>query len=113
MLPMYACHAPSGASTNQLLHYVSLIAYVFFGNYTSGSGDFDLSQIRVPISVHYSNDDTLSNVKDVEKLITKLDSNVARVHIVNQTQFNHIDFIWGIQAAEFVYSKIISFFEDY
>lgn len=107
---------PSGASTNQLFHYVSEIASDSFGNDTKGSGmimDFDLSRVRVPTSIHYSYDDNFANVDDVKKLITKLGSYVARVHVVNHTQFNHADFLWGKDAPEFVYKFIASFFNDY
>ncbi|XP_031626275.1 lipase 3-like [Contarinia nasturtii] len=109
------CHGPSGASFNQILHYGSEISYDYFGKYMRDSkvpSDFDLSKIRVPISLHYSPNDKLSNSADVEKLIPKLNNSLALTQVVNQTEFNHIDFIWGKDAAKLVYSVILSFFEE-
>ncbi|XP_031629977.1 lipase 3-like [Contarinia nasturtii] len=116
MMANFFCHLPSGTSLNQILHYGSEIRHNYFGEYMRGSTvppDFNLSQIRAPISLHYSPNDILGDPKDVAKLIPKLNNCLARVQFVNQTKFNHYDFIWGIQAAELVYSNIMSFFNEH
>lgn len=49
--------------------------------------------------------------KDVEKLIPKLcGSRDLFVQKLDTPPFNHIDFVWGMHAAEKVYTRILDFF---
>lgn len=88
----------------------------FFGRQMNGTtnetvipSDFPLHQITVPISLHYSTIDKISNPKDVKKLISKLNG-TTNLHVQENNRLNHIDFMWGKHAAEIVYSDIIKFF---
>lgn len=106
---------PNGGSINQFLHYGQEIRYGNFGPYIDGFPfpcDFDFSKVTVPISLHYSPVDTLTNPKDVNRLIPKLKS-IKLVQTLNKTEFNHMDFVWGIHAVSLVYSSILQFFESY
>lgn len=99
----------------QFLHYGEEIQLGYFGKYRDGSelrhGDFDLSKITTPISIHYSIYDRLADATDVEKLIHKL-PNVVHVQRINEL-FNHVDFVWGIRSAKLIYSKISDTFLKY
>lgn len=86
----------------------------YFGPRMTGQevpSDFPLSKITAPIIMYYSPGDTFTSPKDVEKLLTKL-TNVKdlEVHTVNHTEFNHIDFTWGIYTADKIYSQILKYF---
>lgn len=86
----------------------------YFGKYSVGSRltrqkDFDVAKITAPISIHYAAFDRLADALDVEKLIPKLKS-VVYVQRINEL-FNHMDFVWGKNAASLVYSKIIQVFQ--
>lgn len=87
--------------------------YDYFGCQKTGTDvppDFPLHQITAPISVHYSSTDANGNAKDVEKLIPKLNgSRDLFVQKYDTTPFNHVDFIWGINAADIFYTKILDF----
>lgn len=115
MLPAFICHIPSGASLKQFLHYGQEIQFGFFGKYMEGSEkpvDFPLSKITTPLSLHYSSADELVDTKDARILISKLKNCKLHVQAINQS-FNHIDFIWGSNAASLIYSKILIFFNKY
>lgn len=115
MVPAFLCHAPSGASSDQLLHYGTEIRYGYFGERKLGSdipSDFDLAQITVPISLHFSPNDALTNPIDVHRLIPQLDS-LAFVQEINETKFNHMDFVYGKNTAKIVYSLILDFFNKH
>lgn len=73
--------------------------------------DFPLDKITAPLSIHYSPFDSFTDPKDMNRLISKL-INVSDLHVqvINDTLFNHADFIWGINAADLVYSDVIKFF---
>lgn len=115
MLPAFVCHAPSGASFKQLIHYGQEIEYGFFGKYKFGSkipDDFPLDRITTPMSVHYSTADILANARDARKLISKLRNKELYAQEIH-AMFNHIDFVWGINSAELIYSRILKFFDKY
>ncbi|XP_055308421.1 lipase 3-like [Sitodiplosis mosellana] len=114
MLPSHLCHVTSGASLNQAIHYGQEIEYGYFGPYKTGSEiprDFNFSQITAPMSFHYSPVDTFTDTTDVDRLTSQIKS-IAFVQVINETKFNHIDFMWGIHAAPLVYSRILEFFES-
>lgn len=104
-----------GSSLKQFLHYGQEAQYGHFGKYKDTyeiPDDFQLSKITVPISVHYSTTDTLTHPIDVEKLITKLSNADVTVHKISDIDFNHFDFLFGMNsAASLIYSKILTFFD--
>lgn len=89
----------------------------FFGPKMKGTTDeavppdYPLHRITAPLSLHYSTVDRMANLTDVKKLITKLTGS-SNLHLqeINTGLFNHIDFMWGKNAAGIVYSDIIKFF---
>ncbi|XP_055325866.1 lipase 3-like [Sitodiplosis mosellana] len=116
MLPSLICHTPSGASINQFLHYGLEIRYGYFGKYMEGMevpSDFELWRITTPISLHFSPADKLATWHDVQRLIPQLSNSLAYTQIINEKDFNHVDFIWGIDSASLIYPKIKWFFEKF
>lgn len=118
MLPTYVAHTPSGSSTSQLLHYGQQLKYGYFGRRPKSTKEkppnFPLHQITVPIFIHYSTIDTLSDVIDVKRLINELTGTTEfYVQTIDNGDFDHIDFVWGIHAAEIVYTEILNFFTNF
>lgn len=89
--------------------------YGYFGKYMRGTEippDFELWRITTPLTLHYSLVDRLVSPIDVKRLSLKLKS-VAYVQMIDEKEFNHIDFIWGIDSARLIYSNILKFFDMY
>lgn len=115
MYPAFLCHNPSGASFKQLLHFSQEIKYGFFGKYMHGSQiptNFELWRITTPLILHFSLLEPVATPVGVNRLITELNNSQKCVQTID-TKFNHIDFLWSINAASLVYAKIISFFQKY
>ena len=115
MLPVLVCRSLSGASANQFLHYLQEYEFGYFGKYKRGweaPNDFNLSQIDIPISIHYSAVDTLSSATDTKRLIPKLQKNIVHVQEINE-KLDHVDFAWGINSASLIYSEIIKVFQRF
>ncbi|XP_072756353.1 lipase 3 [Anoplolepis gracilipes] len=130
LLPIILGHIPAGSSTKQILHYTQLIKTGFFftsgkfrqfdygliGNiikYSSFSPpSYDLRKIRVPVSLHYSNNDWLANVKDVEKLYKELANPYGKFR-VPYDKFNHLDYMWAINVKNLVYDKILGLMTNF
>lgn len=91
-----------------------LVRCGYFGKKKEGScpetpKNFNLTNIRIPLSLHWSRHDELTNPIDFERLRVQL-SNKTLVQEVKQ--FNHIDFMWSNNAAKIVYSEIVKFFNS-
>lgn len=116
MAAIHMCHAPSGSSSTQLLHYLQEIKHGFFGRRMKGteiSKDFSVHRITAPMFLQYSTCDSLGDPKDVEMLIPKLTGSCdLRTNKITKP-FNHIDFIWGNNAPELLFKPMLKFFEKH
>lgn len=119
MLPVVLAHTPAGASTRQIIHYGQGYNSNKFRRFDHGSfrnkrlyGSFkppayNLSAISTPIFLHYSDNDWLSTPADVDKLLRQVPSAVGKFK-VPLPRFNHLDFVFGIDAKELIYDRIVA-----
>lgn len=116
MLRILACHGLSGSSLKQFKHYAQESQFGFFGKYMENETiphHFELSRISIPIIVHYSAYDTMSDPIDVRKTISKFAKKVVYAQYLDQFRFNHLDFLVGMNTTSLVYSQILTHFEKY
>ena len=118
-VPVIAGHTPAGSSSKTFLHFGQLIRsghfrkfdYGFFQNiFTYGSFSppaYNLQNIRAPVSIHYSSNDWLSDVRDVHLLSQNL-GNLTGKFLVQDSRFNHLDFIWANDVETLVYRKMFN-----
>lgn len=119
MLPVVYGHIPAGASIMQLIHYGQILKSGVFQQYDYGRlvnflryrtfepPRYNLSRVTAPVILHYADNDYLSAPEDVETLAKQLPGIVSK-RMVPMRRFNHIDFIWGINSKELLYSHVIS-----
>lgn len=112
-------HAPAGAATKQLIHFGQEVNshrfrqfdYGYIGNFRRYGRltppDYNLNNVRVPVGVYYSQNDWLAEVEDVQRLLANL-PNVTEKYLVPHKNFNHIDFMWGIDAPTLIYKRLIA-----
>ncbi|CAL1688828.1 unnamed protein product [Lasius platythorax] len=130
LLPVILGHVPAGSSMKQFLHYGQLIRsgslispgkFKYFSNGLRNnkkvrnsriSPDYDVKNIKVPVSLHYSKNDWLANVKDVEKLYSEL-GNPYGIFLVKDKKFNHLDYMWAKDAKTLLYDQIISLMKNF
>lgn len=53
-----------------------------------------------------------SMFQDVHKLYTQLGNPIGKFHVPDQ-RFNHLDFMWGIDAKELLYDTVIGLMAQY
>ncbi|KAI4495300.1 hypothetical protein M0804_001501 [Polistes exclamans] len=118
LIPVIFGHVPAGASVKTVVHYAQEIQSGKFQQFDYGleqnlkiynsvePPNYDTSKISVPIILYYANNDWCASVKDVQRLSSEL-NNVIDLYKIPYTQFNHVDFLWAIQAPKLVYSKIL------
>ncbi|KAG5670739.1 hypothetical protein PVAND_000981 [Polypedilum vanderplanki] len=118
-------HSPAGTSTKTVVHYAQEIQESGnFQNFDYGKEEnerrygsehppqYNLSNVNVPIALFYAQNDWLAGYQDVKKLYTNLHSAIM-FYKIPFDNFNHVDFLWGIDAKEFVYDKMIELMKDY
>lgn len=68
--------------------------------------EYDLSKVTVPVALFWSDNDWLADPEDVKYLTSNLPDIVLNERIPLPS-FNHIDFLWGLDADTLVYSKLV------
>jgi len=66
---------------------------------------YDLKAMKVPTVVFYGGEDWLVTTKDAEFAINNLPNLIEANYIA---AYNHLDFVWGINAHSVIYSKIVN-----
>jgi len=119
MLPIVLGHIPAGASTNQMIHYGQGVRSGEFRQYDHGFiGNFRkygqrtppnyvLKSVTAKIAIHFASDDWLSVPQDVERLAKEL-PNMMGPFLIPHTTFNHLDFLWGVDARRLLYNDVLN-----
>ncbi|GAB0092453.1 Lipase [Sergentomyia squamirostris] len=111
-------NVPAGASVGQIVHYAQSVNSGQFRQFFHGPiknkvlygniapPEYKLENVKVPTVIHYSKNDWISVIKDVEKLTQKL-PNVVGDYLVPFPKFNHLDFIYAKDVKFLLYDKVI------
>ncbi|XP_023955273.2 lipase 3-like [Bicyclus anynana] len=118
MLPVVLGHTPAGASTRQMIHFGQLYNSKKFTRFNHGwfvnkrtygrftPPAYNLSAITTPIFLHYGDNDWLSTPDDVNYLLREIKSVIGKFRVPHP-KFNHLDFIFAIDAKQLIYDRII------
>ncbi|XP_045487668.1 lipase 1 [Pieris rapae] len=124
MFPVKLAHAPAGCAARQLVHYGQNIVEKTFQRYDHGflrnlleygtetPPNYNLSQLKAPVYLHYSLQDPFVQLEDMERLYRELGGPVTKV-LVPEPTFSHIDFMWGMNAKDVVFDKAIDIMKSY
>ncbi|XP_075991979.1 lipase 3-like isoform X2 [Anticarsia gemmatalis] len=124
MLPVVLGHTPAGASAKQFIHYGQLYKsgkfvqfdYGLIGNKrrygTYKPPSYDLTAVKTPVFLHYAENDWLSTPKDVKKLAEAMPAAVG-IYRVPLPTFNHLDFVFAINATELIYNRLIKIMSQF
>ncbi|XP_063163900.1 lipase member M-like [Candoia aspera] len=114
-MDVYMSYCPDSTSIQTLLHWGQIHKTGQFRAFDYGNGNmerynqdeppsYNLEHITVPTSIWYAENDWLVNPDNVKALIDQLRSVVYKTGL---SDWNHIDFIWGLDAHKRVYSPLI------
>jgi len=114
-LPIYLAHTPAGTSTKNMLQWLqfvntklcSMFDYGYWGNMKHYGylhpPEYDTTTIHTPTVLISGTMDTLSSVEDAKWTRSHLANVVAHYEILG---YNHMDFIWGMNAGDVLYRRI-------
>ncbi|XP_050393751.1 gastric triacylglycerol lipase [Patella vulgata] len=116
-IPVYVAHNPAGTSAKNMVHFAQAIKTDTFQKYDYRSGEKNIlhygqptppayhpENMTVPVAVFRGGDDWLADPQDIEWLLPKLQN---LIYDKNIDHWEHIDFIFGLDAPELCYSVIV------
>uniref|UniRef100_A0A0X3NPH9 Gastric triacylglycerol lipase n=1 Tax=Schistocephalus solidus TaxID=70667 RepID=A0A0X3NPH9_SCHSO len=123
-LPVSFAHSPASTSVRNMVHYCQSMSHGKFQAFDFGKEGnmfhyyqpvppvYGLGNIDIPLKLYWGGDDTLSTPSDVRSLIDELPK---RSYIRNMylPYYNHLEFVWGLDAAEFIYPDILDFLREF
>ncbi|XP_059483958.1 uncharacterized protein LOC132201649 [Neocloeon triangulifer] len=119
-LPLMQAHSPAGTSTKTIIHFAKHVASWEFQQYDYGwvenmivygqmlPPNYHLNKVIAPVYLHYADNDWLAHPLDVQRIENNIGNLKAMVRMAPPS-FNHIDFIWGIDATTLVYEPLLAF----
>merc|ERR550519_2725915 len=109
-------HDPAGTSVQNMIHLAQLVRSKKFAKYDYGfllnvvrygsfsPPDYKLENVKIPTVIFWGDNDILADPEDVHKMISRVPNIVRNFH---SPVYDHIDYIWGLNANERVYDHIL------
>ncbi|KAF9412148.1 hypothetical protein HW555_009278 [Spodoptera exigua] len=124
LLPVFLSHLGTGTSWKTAVHFSQEILsgkfaqfdYGYWKNWrvygTSSPPNYDLNKVTLPIKLFWSKNDLLSSERDVRALYDKLPVK-PDMFLVPDEKFNHLDYLWAIDAPRLLNNEILSSLETH
>uniref|UniRef100_A0A8B9SJD4 Lipase n=1 Tax=Anas platyrhynchos TaxID=8839 RepID=A0A8B9SJD4_ANAPL len=118
-LDVYTAHYPDRTSVKNMIHWAQVMTSGDFKAFDYGSENqaiyhqetppsYQLEKMTVPTAVWSGGEDWAADWRDVHLLLPRIAHVVSYVHIAD---WNHWDFIWGLDAPARLYSHILALME--
>ncbi|XP_004583436.1 gastric triacylglycerol lipase isoform X1 [Ochotona princeps] len=117
-LDVYVAHNPAGTSVQNMLHWTQAVKSGNFQAFDWGNPVlniehfnqptppyYNVTAMNVPTAVWSGGQDLLADPEDVDLLLPKLSNLIYHKEIL---PYNHLDFIWAMNAPQEVYNEMIS-----
>ncbi|CAL8090631.1 unnamed protein product [Calicophoron daubneyi] len=122
-IPVYISHTPAGTSAQNMVHYCQAFHNNRFQMYDFGEKgnqqhygrrtppEYHLHNISIPVAAFFGGADTLSVRQDVEHLLSLIEK--VLVKKVYLEDYNHLDFVWGLDSGYRVYPTVLELLLKY
>ncbi|OXB74196.1 UNVERIFIED_CONTAM: hypothetical protein H355_014579 [Colinus virginianus] len=121
-IDVYVGHSPAGTSVQNVIHWHQVFYADRFQAYDYGSKEnmkkynqttppaYEIEKISIPIAIWSGGQDKFADARDTAKLLSRITNLCYHKHFPD---WGHLDFIWGLDAAEKMYMKIIELLIKY
>ncbi|NWR42871.1 LICH hydrolase, partial [Regulus satrapa] len=118
----YSGHFPAGTSVQNIIHWHQVKRADQFQAYDYGYKEnmkkynqtappaYKIEEIKTPIAVWSGGQDKLADPKDMARLLSRITNLIYHEHF---PAWGHLDFLWGLDATEKMYLKIIELLKKY
>ncbi|NXU19247.1 LICH hydrolase, partial [Pardalotus punctatus] len=112
----YVGHYPAGTSVQNVIHWHQILRADQFQAYDYGCKEnmkkynqtappvYKIEEIKIPTAVWSGGQDTFADPKDMARLLPRITN---LIYHEDFPAWGHLDFIWGLDATEKMYTKII------
>lgn len=120
-LAVYVHHA-AGASTKDMIHFAQVYRAQNFQMFDHGPEgnmqrynqttppSYDVSKVNVPVLAFTAPEDWLADPRDTAPLLAKLPD---LRYVIDVRGWNHVDFVWGKDAAHYCYHPMVEWLRKY
>uniref|UniRef100_A0A3B4BBB6 Lipase n=1 Tax=Periophthalmus magnuspinnatus TaxID=409849 RepID=A0A3B4BBB6_9GOBI len=120
--PVYTTHCPAGTSVQNMVHWAQAVKGGKLSAFDYGDKenmkhynqstppDYDVRKMKVPTALFTGGHDTLADPKDVALLIPQISNLVFHLHL---EEWEHLDFIWGLDAKDKMFPSILKLLQSY
>ncbi|XP_052777753.1 gastric triacylglycerol lipase-like [Mya arenaria] len=120
-VPVYVGQHPAGTSVQNIQHFAQMVTSKDFQMFDFGPVDnmkvyqqvsppvYPIGEINVPIMLFHGTNDWLVSVSDVTRLLNDTQPTISKKLIQG---WEHLDFIWALNAPQQCYNDIISTFKN-
>ncbi|KAI5641379.1 alpha/beta hydrolase fold domain-containing protein [Phthorimaea operculella] len=99
-------HVPAGGSTKTVAHYAQLADSRKFHPYGDIKNRYLLSEVKVPLHIFSSSDDSLCSTASVKNLMNNIAAPLKHVALYNKN-ITHTEFVWGHTADKLVFKRVL------
>ncbi|CAH4029021.1 unnamed protein product [Pieris brassicae] len=124
LVPVIMSHVPAGASTRQIKQYSQAVAANELRKYDFGAETntqvygnsqpprYNMTDVKVPVALYYSDEDWMAHPRDVERLQQEL-PDVRDFYRIPDEHFNHMDFQFSRRAPVVVNQRLVDSIRNY
>ncbi|NXR99857.1 LIPM Lipase, partial [Oxylabes madagascariensis] len=118
----YTGHYPAGTSVQNVIHWHQILRADQFQAYDYGCKEnmkkynqtappvYKIEEIKIPTAVWSGGQDKFADLKDMARLLPRITNLIYYEHFPT---WGHLDFLWGLDATEKMYLKIIELLKKY